>query len=453
MPRLDTEEKRRQLIGYLMSRGPASARELLAHLRVSQPAVSRLIASVSDEILVVGKARATRYAARRRIPRVGDRVVIYEVDERGGSRECAVLHAQGSTGFFVEARVTEVEQAFHGDLPYFLDGMRPAGFLGRSVPKQHPELELPADVRMWSADQCLSYLTRFGWNLSGSFILGEEAFRLFLRNTESPPSLVARSDRAREYPRLAETALQGGTPGSSAVGEQPKFLTQRTPGPVDVLVKFSPRITDATTRRSADLLVCEHIAHEVLRDHGQGAASSELVVADGRMFLEVERFDRLPGGGRRGLISLLALDAQLLGRLQSWSDSAHALHARGLIDASIRDSIRWLELFGGLIANTDMHLGNLSLFMRGTRVTALAPAYDMLPMRYAPRDGHGTDMAFEPPLPSPADAPLFPGARRAAFDLWQRIASHESISPELQGVGRANAEKLDKMEGIERRLP
>jgi hypothetical protein len=77
----------------------------------------------------------------------------------------------------------------------------------------------------------------------------------------------------------------------------------------------------------------------------------------------------------------------------------------------------------------------------------------MLPMRYAPRDGHGTDAPFEPPLPSPADASLFPGARRAAFELWRRVASHESISRELQTVARANAEKLGEMESLERRLP
>jgi len=38
-----------------------------------------------------------------------------------------------------------------------------------------------------------------------------------------------------------------------------------------------------------------------------------------------------------------------------------------------------------LIANTDMHLGNLTFHVEGT--FRLAPAYDMLPMAYAPLPG------------------------------------------------------------------
>lgn len=435
-----------------MASGPQDGATLRRRLGVSQSVFSRIAASVSDDLLVIGRTRAARYAARRSVPRVGTKLGIYEIDEHAATRRIATLHAQGTTGFYVEAESEDIDSRFYGDLPYFLDGMRPAGFLGRAVPRQHPELELPDDVRLWSGDQCLVYLSRYGWNLSGDLVVGEEAFRLLLENTQTPEPSVAAEDRAREYPRLAASAIAGGNPGSSAVGEQPKFLTRRDDG-VDVLVKFSPPVTDLTTRRTADLLVCEHLVHLVLADHGPLAVKSELISAENRVFLEVARFDRFPGGGRRGVISLQALDAEFVGSLRTWSESADALANRGVIDLATRDAIRLLGIFGGLIANSDMHPGNLSFFTRGARVLGLAPIYDMLPMRYAARDGHGMDSEFQPPLPKPGDAAPFRVARKAALELWERASTHEQISTEFQAIAAGNLEKLRALEAIERRLP
>ncbi len=445
--------RQQELIRFLTSRRPQSGAEARRHLGVSQAVFSRLVSSLGNDILVIGKARATRYVGRRQVPGMGDRTTIYEIDETGGSRTAAILHAAGPEGFFVESRVDEVRSAFHDDLPYFLDAMRPAGFLGREIPKLQPELDLPLDVRLWSADQCLKYLTRYGWNLPGSLIVGDEAFRLFLKHGEHPPSVVEAAQRAREYPKLAVHALERGVPGSSAGGEQPKFLTHRAPGPVEVLVKFSPPVSDGTTRRSADLLVAEHIAHETLRANGMATSASELVFAEDRVFLEVERFDRLPHGGRRGVISLWALDAEYAGRMNSWSDSAVRLQKKGVIDEGSVPMIRRLELFGGLIANTDMHPGNLSFFTKGARVTDLAPAYDMLPMRYSPRDGHSTDRDFEPPLPTGEDVLDFPAARRAAMEFWHRVAMDDAISEGFQSIARENEAKLAALEHLERKLP
>jgi hypothetical protein len=436
----------------LTASGPADGAQLRRRLGVSQSVFSRIAASVSDDLLVVGKTRAARYAARRTVPRFGTRLGIYEIDERATTRRIATLHAQGTTGFFVEAESDDVDSRFYGDLPYFLDGMRPAGFLGRAVPRQHPELELPDDVGLWSGDQCLIYLSRYGWDLSGNLVVGEEAFRLLLESVQTPARSVAPEDRVREYPLLAASAIAGGNPGSSAVGEQPKFLTRRDVG-VDVLVKFSPPVTDLTTRRTADLLVCEHLVHCVLAEHGQLTVKSELISAENRVFLEVERFDRFPGGGRRGVISLQALDAEFVGSLRTWGESAEALATQRIIDVDTRDAIRMLGIFGGLIANSDMHPGNLSFFTRGTRVLGLAPSYDMLPMRYAARDGHGMDSKFEPPLPKPGDAPMFRVARRAAAELWERASTHEQISTEFRAIAAANFAKLRALAEVERRLP
>jgi serine/threonine protein kinase HipA of HipAB toxin-antitoxin module len=47
----------------------------------------------------------------------------------------------------------------------------------------------------------------------------------------------------------------------------------------------------------------------------------------------------------------------------------------------------WLKVFGHLMGNTAMHLGNLSFNRVGSRSYALAPVYDMLPMLNRPASG------------------------------------------------------------------
>ena len=452
-PVLDLDELRRALLKSLASRGPASAPDLARDLGISQPAFSRLVARARRDLLVVGRARATRYAAYRSVAEVGSQIPVYEINERGTSRQLARLHAVLPEGFYLEGLSSDVQSRFYADLPYFLSDLRPSGFLGRFIPRRHPELGLPSDILLWSSDHFLRYATRYGWNLSGSLILGDEAFRLYLANTRATPDLVTLRQRARRYPELADDALNAGAPGSSAAGEQPKFLITRTPGFGPVLVKFSPSMGDRVGKRLADLLVAEHVAHQVLRAHGHSAPRSEVFRARGRTFLEVQRFDRVGRRGRRGLVSMMMLDAEFVGRMLSWSDTGAELERQGIIDEAIRTDIRWRELFGQLIANTDMHFGNLSLFATGTRVTALAPAYDMLPSLYAPQQAHLATARFEPPLPSAADAPIWPKVHAAALDFWARVASHRLVSREFKRIARANRTTLAKSHDIASLLP
>ena len=396
----------RRLAAELAARGPAGARELAPALRVSQATFSRLVSRNRAALLITGRARSTRYALRRTVADVGPVVPVYEVTEDGGSQELATLHAIAPEGFFVESRSDDVDERFHSDLPYFLNDLRPAGFLGRLIPRQHPELGLPRDVSLWSADHTLRYWTRFGWNLPGSLIVGKPAFQAYLEHVRTPRTVSAKQ-RSRRYPVLADDVLAAGPAGSSAAGEQPKFLVTVSPGQREMLVKFSPRKRGAVSRRFADLLVAEHMAHGVLRRHGQTAAESTLIEAGSRLFLEVKRFDRTEAGGRRGVISLLSLDAEHLGRMRSWTESTRLLAEAGHLDASLVERVQWIERFGQLIANTDRHLGNVSFFARGARVLELAPVYDMVPMLYAPVQGHLPEREFVPPIPTADDAPIW----------------------------------------------
>jgi len=451
---LDNARLGQELLRYLAVAGPATATAMRKQLGISQPAFSRLVKLASRDLLVAGRARSTRYAARRSVPRVGSIVPVYEIDETGGSRHLADLHAVQPGGFFVEAlEPGDLDDGFCPDLPYFLHEMRPSGFLGRLIPRLYPELDAPRDISLWSGDHCLEYLTRFGWNLSGDLLVGEEAFRRHLEATLAPADAVLRKDRARRYPRLADDVLAAGPPGSSAGGEQPKFLVSLSPGPTSALVKFSPPREDALGQRIADLLVAEHLAHQILAAHGRPAARSDLVEGGGRVFLEVERFDRIAPHGRKGLLSLAALDLEFIGRARGWVDTGRELERQGRIDPPTLEEIRWVERFGQLIANTDMHLGNLSFFTRGTRLQGLAPIYDMLPMLYAPQQAQLLAPRFQPPIPSPDDAPIWSEVCRAAREFWTAVSTHPGISPAFQAIAGDNLPVIDAASKLASALP
>jgi hypothetical protein len=433
----DPDALGRRLISELTLARQSTAPELQRRLGISQATFSRLVDKVGDRLLFAGNARARRYAARRSVEDLGERIPVYAVDEHARARHVLTLHPILPDAFYVEATTPDFVSAFHADLPYFLNDLRPTGFLGRLVPAQHPELELPGDVRVWSGTQTLRYLGRFGWNLPGNLIVGDEAFRLYVAHAAAPPDLVEPRRRGPRYVAFAEGVLAT-APGSSAGGEQPKFLVSRR-GSVPLIVKFSPPTKTAIGRRQADLLVAEHVAHRTLTKHGRKAARSAVLVAGGRTFLEVERFDRTPSGGRVGVISLWSVDAEFVGKLRSWTDSVASLVERDVVPEALLERVQWLELFGKLIGNTDMHPGNLAFFTAGERIVELAPAYDMLPTRYTGQAGNLFTRKLELDPPIPADSGVWESASRAAIDFWRTLAAERSVSPEFKRLAAANA--------------
>ena len=77
----------------------------------------------------------------------------------------------------------------------------------------------------------------------------------------------------------------------------------------------------------------------------------------------------------------------------------------------------------------------------------------MLPMRYSPRDGQQLRVDFEPPLPSPRDAPHFADARIVACELWRRVAKHDAVSDDFRAIAAQNEAKLAALAGLEKKLP
>lgn len=379
----------------LLSRGPQKPRQLLSALDISQPTLSRLLARLGPELVRLGAARAVQYALRDRYRAVGE-VPVYRINRAGQIQRLGLLIAIRPDGFVMQE---DNGASLHSDgLPWWLLDMRPQGFLGRAYAHRHAfALGLPIHIQHWSDTDALRALLSHGHDAVGNLLLGDSARAHFLAQTA--PGAITEADKAARYVELAEQATQGDFPVSSAAGEQPKFTAYaHTPaGPTHVLVKFSLAQNNPITQRWRDLLLAEHLALETLREAGINAVRSWLHDHQGQHFLEVERFDRVGVLGRRGLISLTALDAEFIGKAhQPWPVLVHELVQQKIVHADAAEATQVLYAFGRLIGNTDMHAGNLSFLNDDGRPYALAPAYDMLPMGFQPKSGGGLDCTLPP---------------------------------------------------------
>lgn len=424
--------------------GTATSPQLQARLGISQPSASRLLAPLLADgtVVAVGSARARRYLLPREVPGVGRQVPIHAVQPGGAVQFFGTLYPLAGDGFWMEEADREHGQsARHDSLPWFLYDMRPQGFLGRGFVQGHPGLQLPANLSHWSDDHILKALVNAGEDQPGNLIVGAAAFDRFhtlpapLRS--AAPVVTA---PATQYPALALQALDQTAVGSSAGGEQPKFSAVRDGHAV--LVKFSPADDSAASQRWRDLLVCEGLALQTLATAGVRAAHTVIEQAAGRVFLESRRFDRTPQGGRVGMVSLEVYDRQYIGQGTNWVDTAQRSDRAGPERLHPDDvhSIGLLDAFGALIANTDRHHGNLSLLLQDHR-WRLAPAYDMLPMLYAPVAGEVVprDLAAQPPRPTVHTLAVWPQARELALRFWQAAATDERISAGFRAIAQTNA--------------
>ncbi|MBI3541300.1 MAG: HipA domain-containing protein, partial [Deltaproteobacteria bacterium] len=370
-----------KLLGSLSQSGPLKAQALCEFLKISQPAFSRLITQAHGSVMRIGRGRQTLYALKKLGAWGKPEIPVCSLNEKGNLNHVATLHPILPQGFYLESHTETISTRIYKNLPYFFEDLRPSGFLGSLVPRLYPDLGFPEDINTWTDEHCILYLSRCGWDLIGNFIIGEESYEKYLVSRQKQLDVVDEADREKRYPQNAEQVLSKGMPGSSAAGEQPKFLSilKTKKGLLPVIVKFSPPLKDTISRRVADLLLCEHVAHTVLRQYGQTSPQSSLIMGQDRLFLEIERFDR-NFEGRRGVLSLRALDLEFVGQLRSWTETAESLFRQKRIDQVTYKNIVWLEVFGKLIGNTDRHHGNISFFCDGEKISGLAPVYDMLPM-------------------------------------------------------------------------
>ena len=448
------EAHQQQLLARLLD-GPATSDELRRELGGVSPAtLSRLMARLGSQVITLGKARATRYARPRDIRSQGTQFPVYRIDRQGNVSQFGLLHAVWNRQFWWNSS-SGVPSALFPGLPWFIQDMRPDGFVGRAfVHRTARELGLPIRLSDWNDDDVLIALIRRGEECMGDLLVGDESLERYLHGRLDARQMIrGRSD----YPLLAQQAMAGDPAGSSAGGEQPKFtaLVERDGEPVPVLVKFSSRMNTPEGQRWADLLVCEHLALEIVRDAGIAAVKSAIYVAGERTFLEVDRFDRCGNFGRLPMHSLAVVDDEFYGRRDTWSAMADRLTAAGKLSRDNASSLKWLSVFGSMIANTDQHFGNISLIPSSARRDAfhLAPAYDMLPMLYRPQEGEAVFPEYVPPVQASGTLAVFEQAQRHALLFWARAALDSRISGEFRAVCAANRELLERSAQAIRVMP
>jgi hypothetical protein len=258
-------------------------------------------------------------------------ISIVKIDEAGLPSPFATLVPITGGRFWVDE--DDGPKSVHSSLPWFLSDMRPQGFIGRTFAHVHPELRLAPNPDYWGDDDVLKALCVAGYDLPGNLVIGAQAFERF---QQLSPVQSEESD----YPQLADAALQGTHPGSSAGGEQPKFCTVHAGRPV--IVKFSSAGNSLADQRWRDLLVCEHLALQTLAASGIPAAPSRILMDAGRVFLEVVRFDRSAKNGRVGMVSLMAYDNEYVGKIDNWANTADRMASRKLLTDGDADRLRFL---------------------------------------------------------------------------------------------------------------
>lgn len=446
-----------RLAAALQAGGIQPARALSRSLGFSQPTLSRAMAHMGPAIERVGAARSALYGLRRDVRGHGSTWPIYRISPEGRALRAGQLRAlhggfrllpegaapgwlarQGPTGVF-------------GELPFVLRDTQPRGYLGRAVALRRAQgLAAPQDPRAWVDDDLVDFLVAEGHDLPGNLVLGDRALeRALRRGAAVGDSALSEADRPASYLQRAEAAEQGDAAEGSVGGEHPKFLAEvaRTGGRLaSVIVKFSSAVDSSVRQRWADLLLCEDLAARVLGFHGVPGARTQVLDAGGRRFLEVERFDRFEGVGRRGTVTLGAIEEAFAGGRSPdgrWETAAARLQSEGLLSPEAARQLRWRGCFGDMIANVGMHRANANLWLGDAPRFELAPSYGMAPLLFAP--GPQGDLGarpFSPRPPLPAVEDVWAGAARAASDFWDRVADDERASPGFRALARGAAGTL-----------
>jgi hypothetical protein len=424
----------------LLQGGTHTASQLMQALGVSQPTLSRTIQALAHTVTTfrIKGDRTPRYALLRALPLgLAPRQRVYRVLASGHVLPFAdVEFLAGGATLERAARATHPTRLYAG-LPPYMAFAAPSGFLGRQQAQQAARAPVfPSSLRDWNDDHRVAWLLTQGFNLPGNLVFGDAALQREMDFKGAVP--VPTAAKAAHYVAMA-SALQVAAYGSSAGGEQPKFLSLAQDAG-HVIVKFAQR-----SSRMAQLLMLEHLALGALVHADVPAARTQLLLEGDFVFLEVQRFDRVGATGRVGLLSAGAVDDEVFGLRDSWPAFAVRCVQARLLSAHSAQQVATLAAFSELVGNNDRHFENLSLLLaEDGRYQGLAPAYDILPMRYAPVGG-GVEPELLPLRPQVgsigAQPPVWLRASRAAQVFWrqaQQATPAVPLSPEFRRLAASN---------------
>ncbi len=191
----------------------------------------------------------------------------------------------------------------------------------------------------------------------------------------------------------------------------------------------------------------EHLANQVLREHGIEAAHTEIVETERRTYLRSLRFDRLGHGGKRHLVAATAVhEAFVPGSRMHWVAICEALFKSKMIAIEGLNTVALAFFFGQNIGNTDMHFGNLSFFVQDLAKPRFepTPAYDMLPMRRRPsiHDGDLEATPVRPQSPIATQQAAQAQARLWAIEFWERAETMATLSQPIRTACGESAQRL-----------
>ncbi|MBQ1764492.1 MAG: HipA domain-containing protein [Aquincola sp.] len=426
-----------QALQRLLRSGAMSAAQLMERLDISQPTLSRTIQRLNSAVTSFRTKgdRTPRYALLRDLPGgVPPRQRVYRVLRSGSIEPFADLEFLHG-GATLERRGSTT--VLHPGLPPYLRMAAPAGYLGRELAMAAAgDAHFPASLADWHDDHRAAWLLTRGFNLAGNLVFGDQSLQRDMDWRGLPPTPL--DQRAAQYEAQASTASVG-PHGAGLGGDQPKFLAL-VEDRGHVLVKFARRGS-----RMAELLPLEHLALRELARAGVPAAQTALLVTAEHVFLEVQRFDRVGRHGRVGVLSAGAVDDALFGRRDAWPEFAARCEQARVLRAADARHVDTLAAFSELIGNNDRHFENLALLIgEDGNYAGLAPAYDILPMRYASLGG-GVDPALLPITPRVGSIGARPEvwgrAWQAAERFWQAAHTEDlpaPLSPELRQLAAVN---------------
>ncbi len=424
------------LLAEIARRGVARSTDLQRALGRSQPTLSRALRALGSQVVVLGAQRSARYAIAQPLRGLSGQQPLCWTDTLGRRTPWGTLTHLGNGRLHVQAG--DIEVATAGGLPWFLAPLKLQGFLGRLWARSPAAAGLDTNPERWRVDELLAVLLQGGvHDLPGAISLGEARAPSAAPLPREPAARLAHLDA------LAADVARTLPAGSSAGGEQAKLLV--ADGDSHLLVKFTPPLGTPFGARWHDLLHAEAMALEVLAEHGVPVAAAQVWTSTDRTYLASERFDRVGASGRRHVVPLDAVhDAFVPGPRRHWAATCEALARQRRLPREAPAQALALLRFGHLIGNSDMHFGNLSVSVESPADAArgrfaLAPVYDMLPMRWRP-DATSGDLSLLPFTPDPSD--LDSAACAVARAYWQRLADRVAVSRGFRRLAAAMCSRL-----------
>src|ERR1035437_2667152 len=302
------------ILAWLTKFGVATSEDLQHIFGKSQATISRLLGNLSSSVLRIGAGKSSRYAKLSEIGPHSAQQPVWWTGEDGQVVRIGTVSSIAGNRVHLALNLDEV--GAHAvmtvdELPWQLSSLKVQGFLGRIHAQKFPLFD--HDPKMWTTTQTLEAALMLS-DAPGAISIGAP------HAIEQHISLSSET-LGEDLDRISRSVATSLPAGSSAGGEQPKFLALLD-GREHVLVKMSPPRGTPYGERWSDLLHAEQIASSVLSDAGVAVAVTTVVCTEKRTYLLSSRFDRVGLRGRRHAVALDAVHSAVVnGPKTNWMSS------------------------------------------------------------------------------------------------------------------------------------